>query len=118
EGRILCLTGKVSRKNQHLSILCDTVQEQQNFPAMLKQMLLCLKVTHSPEDLQNLQKLSGLCRNFSGRTGIVLYFTDTKNYAYPKQKLYISLSETSVQALQKIFQPEKIGCIYRIPERK
>ena len=118
EGRILYLTGKISRKNQRLSILCDTVQEEQNFPAMLEQMLLCLKVTHSPEDLQNLKALSGLCQRHSGRTGIVLYFSDTKNYAYPKQKLYISLSEDSVRALQKLFQPEKIGCIHRIPERK
>ncbi|MBE6876732.1 MAG: DNA polymerase III subunit alpha [Ruminococcus sp.] len=113
-GRILYLTGKISRKNQHLSIICDSIQEQQNFSAMLGKMLLCLKVTHSPEDLQNLKKLSELCRNYPGRTGVVLYFTDTRNYAYPKQKIYISLSEDCIQAVHRIFPPEKIGCIAKI----
>jgi len=110
-GCILYLTGRISRKNQKLSLICEKIQEQKNFLSFLNSMQVCLKVQHSQEDLQKLHRLPALCRNYAGNAGIVLYFTDTKSYASPKQKLSLMISETSYQELSKIFGLENIGCI-------
>ena len=110
-GQILFLTGKISDKNQKRSLIAEQIFIQQNFPAMLNQMLLCLKVTHANQDLQMLRQLPALCEQFQGSSKLILYFMDSRNYAYPKHKLTISVSEASYQALKKIISPEKIGCI-------
>ncbi len=110
-GSLIFVTGKISYRNQHVSLICETIQEQRQFDSLLQSMQLCIKTDHSPGELQNLKRLSALCRNFPGDTQVVFYFTDSRNYAYPKQKLYLQLSENSYQALTKIISPEKIGCI-------
>ncbi|MBR1528241.1 MAG: DNA polymerase III subunit alpha [Oscillospiraceae bacterium] len=111
EGSILYLTGKISRKNQNLNLICESIQEQENFQAFLNSMQLCLKVSHSREDLQKLQKLPDICREYPGNTEIILFFTDTKTYARPKQKFSVRISENSYQKISRLFGTENIGCI-------
>ncbi|MBR7084800.1 MAG: hypothetical protein IKI37_06460, partial [Oscillospiraceae bacterium] len=110
-GEILFFTGKISEKNQKRSLIAEQVFPQENFSAMLNQMQLCLKVTHTSQDLQMLRQLPAICEQFKGNSSLILYFMDTRNYAYPKQKLTLSVSESSYQALKKFVNPEKIGCI-------
>ncbi len=114
EGNILYLTGKISRKNQNASLICQSVQEQKNFYPMLNKMQLCLKVTHSQTDLQKIKQISEICRKYAGNTQVVFYFTDNRKYAYPKEKLFINITENSYRQLSRIFDKKNIGCISEI----
>lgn len=118
EHAVLVLNGTLSRKQEKSGIHCESIYHQQQFPEMLDSMHFCLKVSHMPEDIRLIKQFSAICRNYPGKSGVLLYFTDSRNYAYPKQNLSVNLSELFFKEVTKIISPEKIGCIPKNQETK
>ncbi len=109
KDRILYLTGKLSWKDETVSLLCETVREQSEFPAMLHQMQLCLKLTH--EELSKVTQLEQTCEQYPGETGVILFLMDEKKYVKPRRPLRIEITEQSFRALCRLLAKEQIGCI-------
>ncbi len=107
QNQYVFMTGKISRKAEKMYLLCDFLQPWENFSSLFEQMFLCLKITHS----ENLQFLPQFCRQYSGKTKILFYYTDTKHYAFPEKKFSVALSSHSFSALCQHIPAENIGCI-------
>ncbi|MBD5143492.1 MAG: DNA polymerase III subunit alpha [Ruminococcus sp.] len=108
-GHIIYLTGKISKKNQHVNLICEQVRTQKELPAILENMQLCIKISHEEKLL--LRKIAEICEKFSGKTEVIFYLTETGNYILPKKKISVAITENLYQALCEIISPEKIGCI-------
>ncbi|MDE6005147.1 MAG: DNA polymerase III subunit alpha [Oscillospiraceae bacterium] len=115
-GKLVYLTGKISKKNYHVNIICEHVRQQEELFAMTEYMQLCIKI--SPEEKYLLQKISEICEKFSGKTEVIFYLTETGKYILPKKKISVAVTENFYQALCEIISPEKIGCIPTVIRQK
>lgn len=110
QDTILYLTGRISRKEDTVSFICDSIREEREFPQILQQMQLCIKI----EEKQDLQAVEWLKANrTSPQNGmpVILYLCDRKTYAKPRQPVYAEISAAMYQELCRHIAPEKIGCI-------
>ncbi len=109
QDRILYLTGKISKKDDEVTILCESIREQSEFPQLLGKMQLCIKV--SREELALLPQLESLCERYHGDTKVILYLTDEKRYLQPRSHLQAEITEKFYEQLGHIFPADHIGCI-------
>ncbi len=109
QDRILYLTGKISKKDEEVTLLCESILSKEELPQLLRPMQLCIKT--SREALGLLPQLEKLCTQFPGDTGIILYLTDEKRYLQPRSHLQAEVSERFYKALCAIFPPGQLGCI-------
>lgn len=107
---LLFVTGRISRKDDETSVICDTIRASEEFPVLLRQMQLCVKLV-SPEDTAALPQLALLCREHPGETRIVLYVAAKGCYTSPKTPLYAEVDEPFFEALSQIFPPSQLGMI-------
>ncbi len=113
---ILYVVGKVSKKDDEVTVLAESIRSQDDLPLMLRQMQLCLKI--SRDRLRDLEQIEQLCMKFPGETEIVLFLTEEKKYVKPKRRISADISEQFYEKLCTIFPPEQIGCILSIYSSK
>lgn len=106
---VLYVTGKISRKEDEISILAESIRAQQEIPLMLRQMQLCLKLSHA--ELEVISSVENLCRRYPGDTELIVFLMDEKRYVLPKQGVSAEISESFFQELCSVLPVEKIGCI-------
>ena len=112
--KVLYVSGQISRKDDENSLICGSILSEDDFPQMLRQRQLCIKIGSSPEEHAALQRLPEICRAYPGETEIVLYLTERRKYAAMKPLLRIEPSQALYEALCKLFRPEAIGLIRRL----
>ncbi len=110
--KLLYVTGKISLRDSAVTVLCDSIREEADFPLMLRQMQFCLKM-HSSETAM-LASLEKACTQYPGETECVLFLTDAGRYVKPKKRLSADVSPGFYQLLTKLVPAERIGCIPRI----
>jgi DNA polymerase-3 subunit alpha len=110
--KILYVTGRISRKEKEVSLLCESIREFADFPLMLRQMQLCLKLSGSQLDI--LGKVQALCQSFPGDTEVIIYLLEEKKYIIPRQKIQVGISEEFYGRLCRLISPSQIGCIPRM----
>ncbi|MDE6678717.1 MAG: DNA polymerase III subunit alpha, partial [Ruminococcus sp.] len=108
DGKIILVSGKISVKDNGLSLVCDSVTDEKNFTEMLSGMKLCIKMNSS--QLEN-NCIPQLCGRFSGNTRVVFYLTDMKKTVSTKSGLYIRICEESVAEIRKIYPLSAVGLI-------
>lgn len=108
EGGIILVSGKISVKDDGLSLICGSVTVEENFPAMLSEMKLCIKTTLS--GLEN-NSIGRLCSEFSGNTRVVFYLTDLKKTVSPKSGFYIRICGESIEEIRKKYPVSDVGII-------
>ena len=108
DGEIILVSGKISVKDNGISLICDSVTDEKNFTEMLSGMKLCIKMTSS--QLEN-NYIPQLCGRFSGNTRVVFYLTDMKKTVSTKSGLYIRICEESVAEIRKIYPVSAVGLI-------
>ena len=113
---ILYLTGEISFRDGKPSLVCQAARTEEELPAMLKNMQLCIKISSNEFSLA--QKLIKICQKFPGETELIFYQTDTRVYTRLKSGLQLQISEASYLELKQIIPPEKMGCIPRITPKK
>jgi DNA polymerase-3 subunit alpha len=116
KDKLLYVTGRISRKEDEVSIICESVRVQEEFPAMLRQMQLCIK-WDADTSHETLAQLTTLCRDYPGETRIVFYLTQRRAYSVPKQPLYAEVSEGFFGKLSTLFLPEQLGMIPPFPQK-
>ncbi|MDE7364456.1 MAG: DNA polymerase III subunit alpha, partial [Ruminococcus sp.] len=111
EEDIIYINGKISVKDESISIICGSIVAEQNFNNMTENMRLCIK---SASDAVPLEKIAEICRQFRGKTEVCFYLTDAGKTVLPKNKLYISVNKQSYDLLTAIVSTENIGLIQKI----
>ena len=115
-GNLIYITGKISKKNQHVNIICENTRKQTELFAMTEYMQLCIKIF--PEEKFLLYKISEICEKFSGKTKLIFYLVDTGKYILPKKKISVAVTEDLYQALCQVIDSKKIGCIPAVIRKK
>lgn len=106
---ILYVQGRISKKDDSVSVLAESIRAQDDFPQMLRQMQLCLKL-HS-NALSCLTQVAQVCTEYPGDTDVILYLTDRKQYVFPKQRLRMNITQNAFEQLSAFLSSDAIGCI-------
>lgn len=106
---IVFVNGKISVKDESISLVCDSVVSENDFSHMISNMKLCIKMRLA--GLVTNQAITELCRKFSGSTPVVFYLTDVRRMVTPKNKISLDISSTTYAELIKIYPVSSIGLI-------
>ncbi len=109
EDSIIFVNGKISVKDEIVSVICTSVVNEKNFSNMTSAMKLCIKISSS--ELSSNHGLMDICRKFSGSTPVVFYLTDMKKMVSPKQKISLDIGSGSYSELKEIYSASAIGLI-------
>lgn len=108
EGNILLVKGKISVKDESVTIVCGSVLAENDFNRNFSNMKLCIKTTSADTKIDELKRL---CSDFRGDTAICFYFTDVRKMLMPKMRLSIEISSDSYRKITEIFNSKDVGLI-------
>ena len=109
EDNILLLTGRISVKDDSVTVVCSSVVSEEEFGHLTENMKLCIKM--QSDEVRNADRLIELCSSFKGRTPVCFYFVDLKKTVLPRKRLNIGISDESFKALEEVFGASEIGLI-------
>ncbi len=109
EDNIIIVNGKISVKDESISVICSSVTQEQEFSRMTGNMKLCIKINSSELSVNN--GLMSICREFSGSTQVVFYLTDMRKMISPKPKMTLDIGSESYLRLKEIYPPSSVGLI-------
>ena len=110
KDRLLYVTARISRRDEETSLICESIRAQEEFPQMLRQMQLCIKLG-TPADLKRVEQLPALCKESPGETRIVLYHMERKAYVSTKTPLFAEITESFFDAVCRLFPAQQLGMI-------
>ena len=108
EGNIILVNGRMSVKDDDISLICTSMTDETFFTQMISQMKLCLKITSS--ELPN-NYMPEICKKFSGNTKVVFYLTDVKKMLSPRNRLSVNICRESVAEIRKKYPISSVGLI-------
>lgn len=106
---VLYISGKISIKEDSVSIIADNIFDEKEFINMVSRKRLCIKVQSSEESL--IQNVIRLSKFHLGTNLLCLYLMDLKKYCSPKDKILIDINDNYYTKLIEIVKPEDIGLI-------
>ena len=109
EGSVLLISGKISVKDDRITVICGAVTDENEFERMVSNMKLCIKTTSDKAFIPN--ELAGLCREFRGTTAVCFYLTDTGKMILPKNRLSLCVDADSSQHIKRLYDVSQIGLI-------
>ncbi len=109
EDSILIVNGKISVREENVSVLCGSIFTENDFEKMTGNMRLCIKTDAAHAVVS--AELYEICRDYPGYTGICFYLTDLKKLVAPRNKVSLRISSESVDRILKIYSEDKIGLI-------
>lgn len=108
EGSILMVKGKISVKDESVTIVCGSVLAENDFKRNFSNMKLCIKTTSADTKIDELKRV---CSDFRGDTAICFYFTDIRKMLMPKIRLSLEVSGDSYRKISEIFNSKDVGLI-------
>ena len=106
---IVIINGKVSVKDERITVICGAVTAETEFERMLSNMKLCFKMT-SKDNLLS-PGLTDICSRYAGDTAVCCYLTDIRKTVAPRAKLSLKLTKESFEELKRHFPLSQIGLI-------
>ena len=110
ESSILILSGKLSVKDDRVTVICGAAASEREFDHLVSTMKLCIKTTSDkaavPPDLVR------ICDTYKGSTEICYYLTDMKKIVKPRTALKMFVCQDSAEELEKLFGASQIGLIH------
>lgn len=108
DGEIVLVNGRVSVKDDEVSLICASVTDEQDFKEMISGMKLCIKTTAA--ELEN-NSLNALCGKFRGSTRIVFYLTDSGKMLSPRNHMFVDICDGSISEILKLYPVSSVGLI-------
>lgn len=107
---ILIVNGKISIKDESVTVICGSAFEEGDFERMTGNMKLCVKtdVGSLPEATNAVGSVSSA---FPGNTEVCFYLTDLKKTVSPKNKAILGISQGLYSELLQLFPAENVGLI-------
>ncbi|MBQ8687691.1 MAG: DNA polymerase III subunit alpha [Ruminococcus sp.] len=109
EDSVLYITGKLSHKEESVSLLCDSILDEQELKHKLQSGKLCCKIASS--ELALMQRITALAQMYPGSTALCFYLTDLKKMVAPKFRVCAELSEEFLGKLRQLLREEQFGLI-------
>lgn len=106
---VLCVRGRISQKEESVSVLCDSLLTEEEMQRTFAQWHLCIKL-HSG-DQAAVQQALNWAQEHRGTVPLCFYLTDQKRMLMLKKKMTVAVSEASVRQLQMHFASSQIGMI-------
>ena len=114
EDAVVCLTGRISRKDQSLSLICEDVLPEKRFGELFAHKRLCCKVNDG--DTGMMQKLITICRRFPGDMPVCLFLMGSRRYLKPNLPGGgVQISSEFYRALTAQIQPSMCALIDQKP---
>ncbi|MBR3680020.1 MAG: DNA polymerase III subunit alpha [Oscillospiraceae bacterium] len=114
EDAVVCLTGRISRKDQSLSLICEDVLPEKRFGELFAHKRLCCKVNDG--DTGMMQKLITICRRFPGDMPVCLFLMGSRRYLKPNLPGGgVQISSEFYRALTEQIQPSMCALIDQKP---
>lgn len=105
---IVYVNGKISKKDESVSVICGNITAEEEFDHMIEHMQLCIKIQSDKIPMDFLEKL---CTQYKGNTEICFYLTDFKKMVRPRKKLSLCLTMEVYNKLQSVINSENMGLI-------
>lgn len=109
DDNILLINGKVSAKDDRVTVVCGAIFGEKEIPELIKSMKLCIKTTSQNAGIS--PELVRICGKYTGDTPICFYIEDMGKTVMPKNKLTLGISRESINELKKLYSPKNIGLI-------
>lgn len=108
EETVLYVRGKVSIKDESITIICGNIASEREFDRLSGAMQLCIKVSSDSVPLAEINKLAAAHK---GNTEVCFYFTDMKKMVRPKNTIKVKADRKLYDELIKIIPEKNIGLI-------
>lgn len=109
EGSVLLISGRVSVKDDRVTIICGSIVSEFEFERMTENMKLCIKTTSDKAVIP--PELLRICSENKGNTAVCFYLTDARKTVLPKNRLSLKISVVSAGELKKLYSVSEIGLI-------
>lgn len=109
EEGIILISGKVSIKDDSVTVICSSIISESEFGRMTANMKLCIKTISAHASVSN--GLMNICNKYRGSTTVCYYLTDLKKTVIPKSKISLEISKSSYNELIKLYKADRIGLI-------
>ena len=106
---ILMVNGKISVKDDRITVICGAVISENEFERQVKNMKLCIKAASSEAFIS--PQLTGICEKYKGDTAVCFYLTDLKKTVMPRAKISLKVNKESFEELKSLYDISKIGLI-------
>ncbi len=106
---VLIVNGKISVKDDSVTVICGSIFEESEFERTCARMRLCIKV--SSVNMGDMAALGEICREFSGETELCFFLTDMKKFVSPKNKISVRICRDSYRQISALYKSENIGLI-------
>lgn len=106
-GAILLLRGKISKKEDSVSLLCDSVLNMESCKKIMTQRKLCVRILQPSIP----QELLQVFQKYPGTTRVCFYLEQYKKTLSPKQPISVSLTQESCEAMFKILNQTEFRLI-------
>ena len=107
QDAVLYLRGKISQKENAVSVLCDSVLQEEAFFRTLPQGRLCVKI--DSRQTAELQQLLAVIGQHAGNVPVCFYLTDRKKMLSPRGGQAVAVNSESYAALCAVVSPEQVG---------
>ncbi|NLT08823.1 MAG: DNA polymerase III subunit alpha [Ruminococcus sp.] len=107
-GNIVLISGKISVKDDSVTVVCGSVISEKEFPRYTENMKLCIKLS---SDSSSIESIKEICRKYRGNTSVCFYFTDLRKMLVPKEKLTVGISAELFASLSDVAGSSNIGLI-------
>lgn len=104
---ILFLRGRLSQKEDTVSVLCDSILTEEEFLRTLSQGKLCIKA--DSQRTEEMQQILHLLQRYPGRVPVCFYLTDQKKMLSLRGGQRIKISKELYDALCGAIPSERIG---------
>lgn len=109
DDNILIINGKISVKDDSVTIICGSIFEETEFERMTTNLKLCIKTTS--DSISFSTDILDLTHEYPGYTPICFFLTDIKKFVSPKNGAALKICSESCDKLLKIYSTDKIGLI-------
>ena len=108
EDSILLINGKISLKDDSVTVICGSIFAENELSRMTENMKLCIKADSADVPIE---AVSALCGRYSGSTEICFYLTDVRKVIKPKSGLSVAVNQESYRAFSDVFSPDFLRLI-------
>ena len=108
EDSILFLNGKISLKDESVTVICGSIFAESELSRMVENMKLCVKADSSAVPLA---EMTEVCSRYQGETEVCFFLADAKKIVRPRNKLSITINHESFKALTEHFSADSLRLI-------
>ena len=107
--RILYISGKLNHKEESVSLLCESILNEQELQKKLDYGKLCCKL--ASWEREKMQQVTELMQAYPGKHALCFYLTDLKKMIAPRSQTAVSLSDELLICLRQILGEGQVGLV-------